>query len=169
MKYILAFFAFLLPLTLHSQETTKIYNPNADASSELSAAINKASEQNKHVLIQVGGNWCPWCLKLHAFFHAEQKLDSILNADYVVIRINFSPENRNHEVLAGLGYPQRFGFPVLLVLDGKGNRLHTQDTGYLELDKGYDAEKIERFLMNWNKRAVDPGSYVQKFQVVSGN
>jgi len=61
--------------------------------------------------------------------------------------------------MASLDYPQRFGFPVLVVLDQEGNRLHTQDTGYLELDKGYDPEKISRFLLNWNVASLKPESY----------
>jgi hypothetical protein len=111
--------------------------------------------------VQVGGNWCPWCVRLHNFFESNAKVDSILNMDYVLVRVNYSPENKNREVLASLDYPQRFGFPVLLVLDRDGRRLHTQDTGLLELDKGYDPEKVCRFLLNWNRVAVDPESYMK--------
>ena len=148
-----------LPVTACGEDSIKIYNPKADAAAELNAAIKAAGDQNKHVLVQVGGNWCPWCIKLHGFFQSEHQIDSILKTDYVLVRINYSPENRNREVLAGLEFPQRFGFPVLLVLDGKGKRLHTQDTGLLELDKGYDPEKIKRFLLSWNRKAVDPANY----------
>ena len=159
MKYIIVFLGLIIPFTLKSQETIKLYDPEADARKDLSAAVQAAKEQNKHVLLQVGGNWCPWCIKLHGFFESEAKVDSILKADYVLLRINYSKENKNPEVLASLDYPQRFGFPVLLVLDQNGKRLHTQDTGLLELDKGYDPEKVSRFLLNWNRTAVDRGSY----------
>jgi hypothetical protein len=73
--------------------------------------------------------------------------------------VNYSKENKNPEVLASLEYPQRFGFPVLLVLDQNGKRLHTQDTGLLELNKGYDPEKVARFLLSWNRSAVSPENY----------
>jgi thioredoxin-related protein len=146
-------------LTIKSQEPGKIYNPAADAKKDLAAAIQTAKEQNKHMLVQVGGNWCPWCVRLHGFFESNARIDSILKADYILVRVNYSPENKNEEVLAGLDYPQRFGFPVLLVLDQNGQRLHTQDTGYLELDKGYDPEKVSRFLSGWNRAALDPDSY----------
>jgi thioredoxin-related protein len=159
MKYLILLVLLIVPLTLKSQETIKLYDPAADARRDLSAAVQAAKEQNKHVLLQVGGNWCSWCIKLHGFFESEPKIDSILKADYVLLRINYSKENKNPEVLASLDYPQRFGFPVLLVLDQSGKRLHTQDTGLLELDKGYDPEKVSRFLLNWNRTALDPGSY----------
>jgi thiol:disulfide interchange protein len=159
MKRILLLSVLILPTLLKSQDTLNLYNPQANAKQDLAAAIQTAKEQHKHVLVQVGGNWCSWCHRLHNFFESETRIDSVLKADYIVVRINYSPENKNPDVLASLGYPQRFGFPVLLVLDANGNRLHTQDTGYLELNKGYDAEKTERFLLNWNVAALDMNSY----------
>jgi thioredoxin-related protein len=159
MKFLIFFVLILLPPALKSQEPVKIYNPEADAKKELMEAIQSAGEQNKHVLVQVGGNWCPWCIRLHGFFESEARLDSILKADFIMVRINYSKENKNPEVLASLDFPQRFGFPVLLVLDKNGKRLHTQDTGLLELDRGYDPGKISRFLLNWNVNAMNPANY----------
>jgi thioredoxin-related protein len=159
MKAITVILVILLPIASFSQQPASLYNPAADAGKELEQAVNIARDQHKHVLIQVGGNWCSWCVKLHSFLESQARLDSILKSDFVLLRINYSPENKNEEVLAGLGFPQRFGFPVLVVLDEKGNRLHTQDTWYLELDKGYDPEKVERFLLSWNRTAVDPTSF----------
>jgi len=34
-----------------------LYNPQADAKKEIADAVKKAKAENKHVLIQVGGNW----------------------------------------------------------------------------------------------------------------
>jgi thioredoxin-related protein len=159
MKYILLFFFFVSAINLSAQSEVQLYNPDADAWQELQSAIEQASRSNRHVMVQVGGNWCPWCIKLHGFFHEIPVIDSVLKADYVLVRVNYSKENKNPEVLATLGYPQRFGFPVLIVLDEKGNRLHTQDTGYLELDKGYDEEKVKRFLLGWNRASVASETY----------
>lgn len=159
MKYLILSILLITACALNAQETVKIYHPEADAKADLEQAIQNAQEQNKHVLVQIGGNWCPWCIRLHGFFESEAKVDSILQKDYVLVRINYSKENKNPQVLASLGYPQRFGFPVLVVLDRNGQRLHTQDTGLLELDKGYDPEKVSRFLLNWNAAAVNPDNF----------
>ena len=156
MKYLLVLFILVAPFAASSQEPVKLYDPLADAKKDLAAAVESAKQQNKNVLVQVGGNWCSWCVRLHGFFESDAKIDSILKADYVLVRINYSPENKNPEVLASLGYPQRFGFPVLVVLDQNGQRLHTQDTGLLELDKGYDSGKVMRFLLGWNRSAIEP-------------
>jgi len=162
MKYFTLILMLLVTVRISGQDTVKLYNPSADAADDLKSAIKIAAEQNKHVLVQVGGNWCSWCIRLHGFFESEQQVDSILKADYVLLRINYSPENKNPEVLAGLDYPQRFGFPVLLIIDQNGRRLHTQDTGLLELGKGYDPEKVKRFLLSWNRTAIDPVNYSMK-------
>jgi len=159
MKKIIFLIMFLLSAMLYAQDKVQIYDPIADARHDLQQAIQQAGQENKHVLIQVGGNWCPWCVKLHGFFETEAVIDSILKADYVRVKINFSKENKNPETMTLLEYPQRFGFPVLVVLDAAGKRLHTQNTGYLEKDKGYDVEKVKGFLLDWNRAAVNPATY----------
>lgn len=139
-----------LSLDLSAQQAVNIYNPAADAKKEVAAAVMKASDEGKHVFLQVGGNWCPWCVRFHKMVTEDMKLDSLMHANYEVVLVNYSKENNNHEFLATLGYPQRFGFPVFVILDGKGKVLHIQDSGYLEQDKGYSQEKVERFLLNWS-------------------
>ena len=161
MKSVFLFFALLLSFSLKAQEKITLYNPEADARKDLETAIQTARDQHKHVLIQVGGNWCSWCVRLHGVLESEAKIDSILKSDFVFILINYSKENKNEAVLADLGFPQRFGFPVLLVLDQDGHRLHTQNTAYFEKDKGYDPDKIIGFLLDWNVKALDPKSYVK--------
>jgi hypothetical protein len=161
MRSIFIVFVLCISFNLTAQEKVTIYNPQADAGKELDKAIQTANEQHKHVLIQVGGNWCPWCIKLHSVFESEFRVDSILKSDYVYVMINYSKENKNESILAGLGYPQRFGFPVLLILDQDGRRLHTQNTAYLEKDKGYDTDKLINFLLDWNVKALDPESYIK--------
>ncbi len=140
----------LLSMTLSAQQTVKIYNPDADAKAEVAAAVTKASSEGKHVFLQIGGNWCPWCLKFHKMVTEDKALDSLLYANYEVVKVNYSKENNNHELLATLGYPQRFGFPVFVILDEKGKVLHCQDSWYLEQDKTYSREKVEHLFIMWS-------------------
>ena len=149
-----------ISLIAFSQETnTELYDPELDAFKQVEDALIRAREENKHVLIQIGGNWCPWCIKLHHFLDTVPQLDSLVHADYVLIRVNYSRENKNPEMMEKLGFPQRFGFPVLVVLDQEGNRIHTQNTGILEKDDFYSEEKIADFLKGWNREAIDPETY----------
>lgn len=153
-------FVFWGTIAVNAQQPKiSIYNPQADAQADIKAAVAKAAAENKHVLIQIGGNWCPWCVKFHKLLHTDVALDSIMKADYIFVLVNYSKENKNLPVLAELGYPQRFGFPVLVVLDKTGKRLHTQDSGLLESGDGYDTKKVMGLLKGWNVTALDPAQY----------
>lgn len=144
---------------LFAQNEVHIYNPKADAMQDLKKAIAVAKSQNKHVFVQIGGNWCPWCLMMHKFYTSDTLVDSVMKADYVVVLVNYSRENKNPQVMKWFGYPQRFGFPVIVILDGDGNVLHIQNTAYLEEGRGYNEKKFLEFLKNWNVEALDPKNY----------
>ena len=151
--------AFLL-LTGFGYSQSNIYNPNENAKISLDSCISKAKKEKKHVLVQIGGNWCKWCIEFHRFAKADAKIDSLLHADYVYYLLNYSKENKNLEILSKLGFPQRFGFPVFLVINGEGVRLHTQNSSYLEDGgKSYDAKKVIEFLQQWSFDSTDPKNY----------
>ncbi|BDD06351.1 thioredoxin family protein [Aureibacter tunicatorum] len=162
MKNRLAVFLFMLGILL-IQETTaqkkKIYNPRANANEQISDAINKARIEKKHVLVMVGGNWCSWCVKFDKFVTGDYAVSEYLDQHYILVHVNYSKENHNYRTLQELGFPQRFGFPVFVVLDEKGQRLHTQNSVYLEKDGGYDEEAVLNFLKHWSNDALNPANY----------
>ena len=140
-------------------QDTKPYNPKADAAEDIQEAIDVAQAQNKHIILMIGGNWCPWCRKLNSFLEANDAIDSLLKSDFVMVKVNYSKENKNLSTLSKYGYPQRFGFPVLVVLNAEGQRIHTQNTVYLEEGKGYNADRIISFLKAWRPEALNPENY----------
>src|SRR5436190_14012091 len=114
-KIILAL--FLLPMFSFAQtETFNLYHADADAKAEVNACVKKAAAENKHVLLMIGGNWCKWCRTFDKFQHANYSVDSALNANYVFQHVNFSKENKNTALMTELEFPQRFGFPVFVIL-----------------------------------------------------
>jgi hypothetical protein len=96
---------------------------------------------------------------MHDFYTTNPKVDSVMQANFVVEMINYSKENRNSDVLQKLGFPQRFGFPVIVILDAEGNRIHTQNTVCLEEGRGYNEKRFLEFLKNWSPAALDPQNY----------
>lgn len=156
MKFLILIFIVITNLSFSQ---VSIYNPDADAENDLKIALEKAANENRHVFVQIGGNWCPWCVKLDGFCKADKQIDSLLSTDYVVVKLNYSKEKKNEEILKRLDFPQRFGFPVIVILDGDGNRLHTQNSWYLEEGKSYSREKVISFLKNWSVDALDPEKY----------
>jgi hypothetical protein len=94
----------------------------------------------------------------------NQEINSYLKENYEVVHVNYSPKNKNEEVLAQLKYPQRFGFPVFVILDSEGKLIHTQNSAYLESkeSKGHDPKEVLSFLQSWSYQALDPASYIKK-------
>lgn len=150
--------AFLSAQAAYS-DTAKLYHPNANAKQEIAEAVKSAKQQGKNVLIQAGGNWCSWCIEFNRFTTQDAQLDSAIKANYVVYHLNYSPENKNVDIFKQYSFPQRFGFPVFLILDGNGNLIHTQNSSYLEEGKSYNKKKILGFLADWRPSALDEKNY----------
>lgn len=81
--------------SVRAQEQPHVYNPNADAKAEIAAAVKQAAKQHKNVLLQIGGNWCVWCLRFNDLVTKDADLNKYLNDNYVVLHVNYSKENEN--------------------------------------------------------------------------
>lgn len=158
MRFLVVIF-LLFSLQSFAGDTTKLYNPLANVEKDVTAALSKAKAEKKHVLLQIGGNWCVWCYRFDAFVKADSTIQKVMNDNFVVYHLNYSPENKNLDYLKKLGFPQRFGFPVMVILDANGNRLHTQDSGLLEQGKSYHKGQVIGFLRNWSPAALEEKNY----------
>lgn len=136
-----------------------VYKPSAPAEKEIRRLTGQAALEKKHILVVAGGNWCGWCMEFERFRLANAEVDSLIKADYLLYHLNYSPENENKKLFAKFGYPQRFGFPVILVLDEKGSLIHTQKMEYLEQGRSYNKRRLIDFLKSWNRAAFDPSAY----------
>jgi thioredoxin-related protein len=153
-------------ILLFGQEPVRPYNESSDTKADLKTAIALAKKENKHVLVQFGGNWCPWCIRFHSMVKNVPVMDSLIKADYIYVLANVprEKEKRDYQLFQEYDYPNRFGYPVFVILDGNGKKLHIQDSGILEncTEKGYDTTKVVTFLRQWNVKALDPGTYLKK-------
>ena len=149
-----------------AQEKKLPYDTTANVRDDIKMAVEKAKKENKHVMIQFGGNWCPWCIRFHAMVQNDHLLDSLMKADYIYVLADVprKKDQRDYELFRQYNYPNRFGYPVFVILDGNGKEIHIQDSGILEhcTEKGYDTTKVVTFLRQWNVKALDPASYKTK-------
>jgi thioredoxin-related protein len=146
----------LVSLSIKAQETKKLYDITLDGVKQINESVAIAAKAGKHVLIQYGGNWCGWCIKFDAFCKADSAISKVINDNYIPVKLNYSPENKNDAANIMLGNPTRFGFPVFIILDAKGKVLHIQDSGLLEEGAGYNKKKVMGFFRNWTKTAIVP-------------
>ena len=149
-KIMLALLVCFSVATVTAQkEKVNLYNPKANAKEDIAKAVAKAKAEGKNVMIQAGGNWCGWCILFDKKVKATPKLKKMLDKNYVSVHLNYSSENKNEEVFKELGSPERYGFPVFIVLDGNGKVIHTQDSAVLEEGKGHSTKKVMDFFKKW--------------------
>ena len=163
----------------------RVYDETIDPMTQIDEALAKASAGGKYVVCQVGGNWCPWCLRFADFAEKDTAVSKAIADNFVFIHVNYDPRkasaakaqgntassntanataaattagsgDKTAAMMKRLGNPARFGFPVFVVLDERGNVLHTQDSSFLEEGNGYSEKKVLRFLKNWTPKAVKP-------------
>ena len=160
MKKILTI-AILTVLALGANaQLKKVYDETINPMEQIDKALSQASDQGKFVICQVGGNWCPWCLRFADFITKDEDIAKVVDENFVYIHVNYNPRSSNDEsrdkaMLKRLGNPGRFGYPVFVVLDAEGKVLHIQDSSFLEEDKGYNKEKVLRFFNGWTPKAVN--------------
>ena len=148
--------------TASAQTSKKVYDESINPSEQITAAVTKAKGEKKFVVAQLGGNWCKWCIRFARFVENDPELKKLVDDNFEFIHVNYNPrattpdaiDPDTKEALRQLGNPVRFGYPVLVVLDGEGNVIHTQDSSLLESGEGYDKEKVTRFFSAWTPAAV---------------
>jgi hypothetical protein len=85
---------------------------------------------------------------MDAYFEKNPELLAYREKNFIMLKINFSEENKNEPVLSR--YPEVNGYPHIFVLDQKGKLLHSQDTAKLEEGKSYNLAKFTAFLKEWS-------------------
>ena len=159
-KLLIASLVLFTTLSYAQTAENKLYHPDADAAKDIAAAIKQAKTEHKYVLLLGGGNWCSWCIEFERFCKADPKIDSVLKSGYISYHLNYSKENENKSAFAKYGYAQRFGFPVFIILNEKGERIHTQNSEYLEDGrKSYNQQKVQSFFEMWSPHALNPKMY----------
>ncbi len=146
----------------HAQPSTQkpLYDTQADAAADIAAAVARAGEENKRVLLMFGFNECVWCHRLHALFNSDPAIKKALLYEYEVVMVDNgrTPAGgmNNEAVTQKYGNPAKShgGYPALVVLDGAGKTLKTQGTGELEVGDAHDPKKVLAFLDEWKAPPV---------------
>ena len=147
----------------HAQTNLKkVYDESLNPLEQIDQAVKKARQEGKFVVCQVGGNWCPWCLRFADFVTSDADISRLIGDNFEYIHVNYNPrksagpeaERQAKQLMARLDQPARFGFPVFVVLNTDGAVVHIQDSSFLEEGQGYNKEKVMRFFKNWTPAVV---------------
>ena len=170
---VISLFTAFFALAVNAQTAVKkVYNEDINPIEQIDQAVAKAKSEGKFVICQVGGNWCPWCLRFADFITNDSTISKVIDESFVYIHVNYKPRRstsgRSYQsgsadkealakaMLQRLNNPARFGFPVFVVLDEEGRVIHIQDSSFLEEGKSYSQEKVLRFFKNWTPKVVKP-------------
>lgn len=145
--------SLLLFLSLHTVVAAELpqyslkYDPSRDAIIDGHAAIKLASETNRRILIEVGGDWCKWCHVLDRFLNKHPELKTQLHQTFVLLKVNVSEENYNSKFLQV--FPDVLGYPHMFVTESNGKLLLSKDTGQFFINRQYSVKRFEEFFERW--------------------
>jgi thioredoxin-related protein len=123
------------------------YDPDADPTADLRAAVQEARTSGRRILMVVGGEWCSWCHILHRFLEDRDEIRSLWEKRFVTLKVHYDRDHPNDAFLAR--YPEIDGYPHIFVLEDDGALLHSQNTALLESGESYSPERMRDFLTRW--------------------
>ena len=132
--------------------TVAAYDVDRDPDADLSMTISKAQQQQKRILLQVGGDWCNWCGRLAEFMRKRERVRTLLDQHFLIMKV--ASQSKHADAFLA-DYPKINAYPFVYVLSPAGELLHAQDMEELELGEGYNEEAFVEFLVDWGASGGD--------------
>ena len=83
-KILVILLSALIALPAFAQESLKkVYDESIDPMEQIDNALQKAGSEGKFVVCQVGGNWCPWCLRFADFITKDAEISEMIDNNFV--------------------------------------------------------------------------------------
>ncbi|MBL4884774.1 MAG: thioredoxin family protein [Planctomycetaceae bacterium] len=137
---------------IHSFYSVDHYDKSRDPSSDLAKTLEIAKKSGKHVLLQVGGDWCIWCARVNDYMNTNETVHQILKDNFVVMKVTY-PGDKAEAFLKQ--FPKCVAYPHFFVIQNDGEFLHSQDAAGLIKEESYDQEAFVRFLESWTPSTTE--------------
>ncbi|HEX7114053.1 MAG TPA: thioredoxin family protein [Steroidobacter sp.] len=129
------------------------YDPKADPFEQYHAAIERAGQEGKLVLVIAGGDWCSWCHVLNRFLERNETVRRELEDTFVVMKVYVGEENYNEDFFDQL--PAARGAPHFWIISPDKHVLASQPTGAFESGRrGYDEREFLEFIARWKQHVI---------------
>ena len=129
----------------------KPYDESAIAGEEIIKALEKAKLNNKYILLQMGGNWCPDCRTLGEYF-SRPDIKKWLDERVILVSVDVGEWDRNLDIVEEYGNPISEGIPALVLLNPDNEVMFATLAG--ELASARNMSKND--LVEWLKSKIDP-------------
>jgi thiol:disulfide interchange protein len=138
--------------TAHNKTADQIYDPSADGEQQLRIALARAQKEHKHVLLNLGANWCSDSQALYRLLREDPAIRGELRQHFILVMVDVNQKDgplRNHDMVERLGNPLTRGIPVLLVLDTDGKLLNHDAAERLTDDAHKRPAEVLAYLRKW--------------------
>ena len=129
----------------------KPYDESAIAGEEIIKALKKAKSNNKYILLQMGGNWCPDCRTLGEYF-SRPDIKKWLDERVILVSVDVGEWDRNLDIVEEYGNPISEGIPALVLLNPDNEVMFSTLAG--ELASARNMSKND--LVQWLESKIDP-------------
>lgn len=129
----------------------KPYDESAIAGEEIIKALKKAKSNNKYILLQMGGNWCPDCRTLGEYF-SRPDIKKWLDERVILVSVDVGEWDRNLDIVEEYGNPISEGIPALVLLNPDNEVMFSTLAG--ELASARNMSKND--LVQWLEFKIDP-------------
>lgn len=130
MKQLISFIAaFTLGIAAFASDPAP-YDESADAQAQVKQALARAKAENKQAMIVFGANWCGDCKMLDGEFK-KPALKSVLDASYVIVKVDVGRFNKNLDVVKPYGEVIKKGIPSIVVATPENQLVYATNGGEL--------------------------------------
>jgi protein disulfide-isomerase len=151
MKKLILISALLFSFNGWSIPAYEPYDENADALDSISKALKIAKLENKYVLLQMGGNWCPDCRTLGEYF-TRPDIKAWLHDRVILVSVDVGEWNRNLDIVETYGNPISEGIPALVLLNSENEVMFATLAGELASVRSMSKDD----LIVWLQTKIDP-------------
>ena len=134
-----------------SEDSHLPYDESANAEIDLAYAITEANKANKHVLIEMGANWCPDCRTLGEYF-SRPEIKTWLDERVVLVSVDVGEWDRNLDIVEEYENPISEGIPALVLLNSNNEVMFATLAG--ELASARSMSKND--LIDWLNKKIEP-------------
>jgi thioredoxin 1 len=127
-----------------------LYDPAADARSDVEAAFAAAKASGKRVLIDYGADWCPDCHSLAAFMEGDAGR-ALIGPAFEVVKVDVGYWDHNLDVAGEYGNAIANGIPAVVVYTADGKLVGSSADGSLANARAMTEAQVLGELAAWAK------------------
>src|SRR5437870_2505109 len=69
--------------------TVDHYDVARNPTDDLAMTVRRAQAEKKHILVQVGGDWCGWCKLMSHFIETNDRVQDNIRTNYLVMKVTY--------------------------------------------------------------------------------